>query len=75
MPRRFFHQLGAGREITVSIAHAGVAKLSGEHWELLLDVLAFSMPVEQCPDGETMTEVVHAWPGTFTWAPQPDLSG
>jgi len=74
-PRRFFHQLGAGREIPVSIAHAGVAEVSGEHWELLLDVLAFAIPVEQRPDGEAMTEVVHAWPGTITWASQPDLSG
>ncbi|MET4483380.1 hypothetical protein ABIB66_007950 [Bradyrhizobium sp. F1.13.3] len=36
---RFFHQLGAGRELPVSIAHADVAEVSGEHWELLLDVL------------------------------------
>lgn len=52
-----------------------MAEVSGESWELLLDVLAFAIPVEQRPDGEAMTEVVHAWPGTITWAPQPDLSG
>ena len=74
-PRGFFHQLGAGREIPVGIAHAGVAEVSGEHWELLLDVLAFAIPVEQCPDGEAMTEVVNAWPGMIAWAPQPDPPG
>lgn len=42
---------------------------------LLLDVFALAIPVEPRPDGEAMTEVVHAWPGTITWAPQPDLSG
>jgi hypothetical protein len=52
-----------------------VAEVSREHWELLLDVLAVTIPVKQCPDGESVTEVVHAWPGTITWAPQPDLSG
>ena len=52
-----------------------MAEVSGERWKLLLDVLAFAMPVEQRPDGEAMTEVVHAWPGMITWAPQPDLSG
>ena len=52
-----------------------MAEVSGEQWELLLDVLAFAIPVEQRPDGEAMTEVVHAWPGMITWAPQPDLSG
>ena len=52
-----------------------MAEVSGEQWELLLNVLAFAIPVEQRPDGEAMTEVVHAWPGMITWAPQPDLSG
>jgi hypothetical protein len=52
-----------------------MAKVSGEHRELLLNVLAFAIPVEQRPDSEAMTEVVHAWPGTISWAPQPDLSG
>ena len=52
-----------------------MAEVSGEQWELLLNVLAFAIPVEERPDGEAMTEVVHAWPGTITWAPQPDLSG
>ena len=52
-----------------------MAEVSGERWEQLLDVLAFAIPVEQRPDGEAMTEVVHAWPGAITWASQPDLSG
>ena len=52
-----------------------MAEVSGEQWELLLNVLAFAIPVEERPDGEAMTEVVHAWPGMITWAPQPDLSG
>ena len=51
-----------------------MAEVSGEQWELLLNVLAFAIPVEQRPDGEAMTEVVHAWPGMIAWAPQPDLS-
>ncbi|MCK1592874.1 hypothetical protein [Bradyrhizobium sp. 169] len=42
---------------------------------MLLDVLAFAIPVEQRSDGEAMMEVVHARPGTITWAPRPDLSG
>ncbi|KWV55966.1 hypothetical protein AS156_05295 [Bradyrhizobium macuxiense] len=41
---------------------------------MLLDVLAFAMPIEQRPDGEAMPEVVHG-DRTITWAPQPDLSG
>lgn len=52
-----------------------MAEVSGEQWELLLNVLAFAIPVEQRSDGEAMTEVVHAWPGMIAWAPQPDLSG
>ena len=52
-----------------------MAEVSGEHWELLLDVFAFAIPVEQRPDGEAMTKVVYARPGIITWAPQPDLSG
>jgi hypothetical protein len=52
-----------------------MAEVRGEQWELLLNVLAFAIPVEERPDGEAMTEVVHAWPGMITWAPQPDLSG
>jgi hypothetical protein len=52
-----------------------MAEVSGEQWESLLNVLAFAIPVEERPDGEAMTEVVHAWPGMITWAPQPDLSG
>lgn len=52
-----------------------MTKVSGEQWELLLDILAFSIPIEQCPNGEAMTEVVHARPGMIASAPQPDLAG
>lgn len=51
-----------------------MAEVGGEYRKLLLDVLAFAIPVEQRPDGEAVPEVVHAWPGTIVRAPQSDLS-
>lgn len=52
-----------------------MAEVSGQQLELLLDVIAFAIPIEQRPEGEAMTGDVHAWPGTITWALPPDLSG
>jgi hypothetical protein len=37
-----------------------VAEVSGEYWELLLDVLAFTIPVKQCPDCESMPVITLA---------------
>ena len=42
---------------------------------MLLDVVTFAMPIEQCLDGEAVPEVVHTWPSMIARAPQPDLSG
>lgn len=49
-----------GREMPISVAHAGVAEVSGKLCELLRP--SFAMPVEQRPDGKAMAEVVHAGP-------------
>ena len=74
-PRRFFHQLRAGREIPIGVADTGVAEVGGERRKLLLYLLALAMPLEQRPDGEAVPEVVHARPGMIAGTSQPDLSG
>jgi hypothetical protein len=58
--RRLLHQLRAGREVPIGVAHAGVSEIGGKHRELLLDVPTLPIPAEQGPDGEPMPEVVHA---------------
>jgi hypothetical protein len=49
------HEFRAGREIPIGVAHIGVAEVGGEHRELLFDVLAVAIPVEQRLDREAMT--------------------
>jgi hypothetical protein len=50
-----------------------VAKVSGKHWELSLDIDALAIPAEKRADREPMPEIVHAWPGVIAWAAQPGL--
>ena len=61
---RLLHQLRAGREVPIGVAHEGVTEIGGKDRELLLDVLAVAIPVEQRPDREAMPEVV--WVGLST---------
>ena len=48
------HEFGAGREIPISVAHAGVAEVGGKHRKFLFDVFAVTIPVKQRPYGEAM---------------------
>ena len=70
----YFHQLRAGREISIGVAFSGVTDVGGGVRKLLLDVLTFAMPIEQRPHGEAVPEVVRvAWLGTIAGASQPDI--
>jgi hypothetical protein len=42
-----------------------VSEKGGQHWKLSLDIGALAVPVEERPDREPMSEVVHAWPGVI----------
>ena len=69
------HQLRTGREVPIGVAHAGVTEVGGKRRELLFDVAPLAIPAEKRPDGEAMTEVVHARAGVIALASQADLAG
>jgi hypothetical protein len=68
------HQLGRAAQIPIGAGYAGVAKISREHGQQAIDLLAVAIPAQECLNREAMSQIMKTRSVPILWPTQSDLA-